>query len=49
MTATVLDRVRQLTVTVSEIACVIGTLVGVGILGTRVQESAGGSLAADCR
>lgn len=41
------DRVRQLTVTVSETACLVGTLVGIGVLGTRVEESAGGSLSAD--
>jgi hypothetical protein len=39
--------VRQLAVVFSEVACVIGTLVGVGVIGTRVQESSGGSLAAD--
>lgn len=47
MTPTRSDRVRQSTVTISEIACVVGTLVGVGALGTRVEESAGGSLSAD--
>jgi len=47
MTATRTDRVRQLTVTVSEIACVVGTLFGIGVIGTRVEESAGGSLSAD--
>ncbi|GAA1754776.1 tryptophan-rich sensory protein [Kocuria aegyptia] len=41
------DRVRQLAVTVSEIACLLGTLVGVGVFGTRVEESSGGSLSAD--
>lgn len=41
------DRIRQVAVVVSEIACVIGTLFGVGVLGTRVEESSGGSLAAD--
>jgi hypothetical protein len=41
------DRFRQITVTVSELLCVLGTLVGVGVLGTRVQESSGGALAAD--
>jgi hypothetical protein len=34
-------------VTLSEVACVLGTLVGIGIFGTRVEESSGGSLAAD--
>lgn len=46
-TATAADRRRQVVVVLSEIACVIGTLVGVGVIGTRVQESSGGSLAAD--
>ncbi|HEY7718679.1 MAG TPA: tryptophan-rich sensory protein [Pedococcus sp.] len=42
------DRARQLGVTVSEVLCVLGTLVGVGVLGgTRVEEAAGGALAAD--
>jgi hypothetical protein len=41
------DRVRQLVVTLAEIFCVVGTLVGVGVLGSRVQESSGGALAAD--
>jgi hypothetical protein len=41
------DRVRQVLVTVSEIACLLGTLVGIGVFGTRVEESSGGSLSAD--
>ncbi len=41
------DRLRQLAVVGSEIACIVGTLVGIGRLGTRVEESSGGSLAAD--
>lgn len=44
--ATTTDRTRQLVVTVSEVACVVGTLVGVGVIGTRVEESSGGSLSA---
>ncbi|MFI7580888.1 tryptophan-rich sensory protein [Kocuria kalidii] len=44
---TAADRTRQVVVTVSEVACVLGTLVGIGIFGTRVAESSGGSLAAD--
>lgn len=45
---TVADRARQVGVTVSEVLCVLGTLVGIGALGgTRVEESAGGALAAD--
>ena len=41
------DRVRQAAVTAAEVFCVLGTLVGVGVLGTRVAESSGGALAAD--
>lgn len=41
------DRTRQIFVTLSEVACIIGTLVGTGAIGTRVAESSGGSLAAD--
>jgi hypothetical protein len=41
------DRVRQVAVTLAEVFCVVGTLVGVGVLGTRVEESSGGALAAD--
>ncbi len=33
--------------TASEIFCVVGTLCGVGVLGTRVEASSGGALAAD--
>ncbi len=46
-TATRSDRQRQVGVTAAEVFCVVGTLVGVGVLGTRVQESSGGALAAD--
>lgn len=45
--ATRVDRLRQLTVTASEVFCVVGTLVGVGVLGTPVETSSGGALAAD--
>ena len=46
--ATGRDRARQVTVTVAEVLCVVGTLVGVGLLGgTRVEESAGGALSAE--
>lgn len=38
---------RQISVTVAEVFCVVGTLVGSGVIGTRVEESSGGSLAAD--
>ncbi|WP_392543441.1 TspO/MBR family protein [Oryzobacter telluris] len=41
------DRRRQVAVTLAEVFCVVGTLVGVGVLGTRVEESSGGALAAD--
>ncbi|WP_226345405.1 TspO/MBR family protein [Agilicoccus flavus] len=41
------DRLRQVGVTVAEIACLFGTLVGTGVIGTRVAESSGGSLSAD--
>ena len=41
------DRLRQVGVTVAEVFCVVGTLVGLGVLGTRVEESSGGALAAD--
>lgn len=41
------DRTRQVGVTLAEIFCVLGTLVGVGVIGTRVEESSGGSLSAD--
>ena len=38
------DRARQLTVTAAEAFCIFGTLVGTGVLGTRVAESSGGAL-----
>lgn len=41
------DRTRQVVVTLAEIFCVVGTLVGVGVIGTRVEESSGGALSAD--
>ena len=41
------DRLRQVGVTLAEVFCVVGTLVGVGVFGTRVEESSGGALAAD--
>jgi len=41
------DRLRQGAVTLAELFCVVGTLAGVGVIGTRVAESAGGALAAD--
>ena len=41
------DRARQVTVTAAELFCVLGTLVGVGVLGTPVASSSGGALSAD--
>lgn len=41
------DQARRLVVVVAEIFCVVGTLFGLGVLGTRVEESSGGALAAD--
>lgn len=40
------DRFRQVFVTASAAFMLIGTLFGIGVLGTRVEESAGGSLSA---
>lgn len=42
-----MDLARRVSVTLAEIACVLGTLVGTGVIGTRVAESSGGALAAD--
>jgi hypothetical protein len=41
------DRGRQVGVTIAEVFCIVGTLVGVGVIGTRVAESSGGALSAD--
>lgn len=41
------DRTRQIVVTLSEVACILGTLVGMGVLGTEVNRTASGALAAD--
>jgi hypothetical protein len=41
------DLRRQAWVTVSFVLGILGVLVGVGVLGTRVEESPGGDLAAD--
>ncbi|MEI2827971.1 MAG: tryptophan-rich sensory protein [Dermatophilaceae bacterium] len=38
---------RQGAVLLSEVACIFGTLVGVGVIGTRVEESSGGNLSAN--
>lgn len=40
------DRVRQVVVTVSAVFMVVGTLFGIGLIGTPVESSAGGSLSA---
>lgn len=40
------DRIRQVVVTASAVFMVVGTLFGIGVIGTRVEESAGGSLSA---
>ncbi|MDV3222415.1 tryptophan-rich sensory protein [Intrasporangium sp.] len=41
------DRLRRLAVVVAEIFCLVGTLVGIGVIGQRVEESAGGALSDD--
>lgn len=46
-TPTRADRRRQLWVTASFVLGVVGVLFGIGVLGTRVEESQGGDLAAD--
>jgi len=38
------DLARRLFVTAAQIFCLVGTLVGTGVLGTEVADSAGGSL-----
>jgi len=40
------DLTRQIAVTLSELLCIVGTLVGVGVFGSRVEESSGGALSA---
>lgn len=42
-----MDLARRVTVTLAELFCVVGTLVGTGVIGTRVAESSRGALAAD--
>ncbi|MFM6847965.1 MAG: TspO/MBR family protein [Terrabacter sp.] len=44
-TLTSTDQLRRITVVAAEVFCVVGTLVGLGVLGTRVAESSGGALA----
>lgn len=41
------DQARRIIVVLAEIFCVIGTLVGVGVLGTSVSDTSGGALSAD--
>lgn len=41
------DRVRQAVVTVAGVACVTGTLIGTGVVGTPVADTAGGALSDD--
>lgn len=41
------DLARRLFVTAAEIFCIVGTLVGTGVIGTRVAGSSGGALSAD--
>jgi hypothetical protein len=43
---TTTDQVRRIAVIAAEIFCIVGTLFGVGVIGTRVEESSGGALAA---
>ncbi|MER7073290.1 TspO/MBR family protein [Terrabacter sp. NPDC000476] len=45
-TLTTTDQARRVVVVAAEIFCVVGTLFGIGVLGTRVEEAAGGALAA---
>ena len=40
------DRIRQVVITASAVFMIIGTLFGIGVIGTRVEEAAGGSLSA---
>ena len=41
------DQVRRIAVVLAECFCVLGTLVGIGVLGTSVSETSGGALSAD--
>lgn len=41
------DVARQVSVIASYVACLVGTLYGTGVLGTRVEESTGGRLSAE--
>lgn len=40
------DRLRQVVVSASAVFMIVGTLFGIGVFGTRVEETAGGSLSA---
>lgn len=40
------DRVRQVVISASAAFMIVGTLFGIGVIGTRVEESSGGSLSA---
>lgn len=44
---TTADRARQVAVTVSEVVSLAGPLIGLGIIGTQVENSAGGSLSSE--
>lgn len=41
------DRLRPTLVTVAAVFMIVGTLFGIGVIGTRVEESSGGSLSAE--
>jgi hypothetical protein len=40
------DRIRQMVVTAAAVFMIVGTLYGFGVIGTRVEETSGGSLSA---
>ncbi|GAB3999811.1 TspO/MBR family protein [Nocardioides marmoraquaticus] len=46
-TPTGADRIRQVGVTAAEVFCVVGSLIGSGVLGTSVDNTNSGALAAD--
>ena len=47
MRATSADRIRQVIVTLAEVFCLIGTAIGSGLIGTSVEDTAGGALSAE--
>lgn len=47
VTPTGADRARQVGVTAAEVFCVVGSLIGSGVLGTAVEDTSSGALAAD--